>query len=84
MPFQAGPWKLNRLPGLIVEAYDENKQIYFQFAGIENVKQGHNVRKYDVTKRADADPNAFNAIDQMIGRDVGNAFFVNTNPTLCS
>jgi GLPGLI family protein len=37
MPFHAGPWKLNGLPGVILDAYDAKKEVVFQFDGVEKV-----------------------------------------------
>ena len=35
IPMSIGPWKLSGLPGLILEAYDENKEYQFVFVAIK-------------------------------------------------
>ncbi|WP_379090583.1 GLPGLI family protein [Pedobacter sp. UC225_65] len=45
LPFQSGPWQLNGLPGLIIAAYDEKKDIQFQFDGLEKVNETNLVTK---------------------------------------
>lgn len=47
LPFQAGPWKLHGLPGLIITAYDKTDRIKFDFNGFEQVKNSQEETIWD-------------------------------------
>lgn len=40
LPVRVGPWKLNGLPGVIVEAYDAKKEVFFKFDRVEKAVLG--------------------------------------------
>lgn len=46
LPYRAGPWKLNGLPGLIIEAHDVDKEIVFRFAGFKTIPEGTEIIQF--------------------------------------
>lgn len=72
IPFQSGPWKLNGLPGLIVEAYDEKKEVKFTFAGLENVKDDANQTSSGEDGKI-VTPNGTGVV-KMVGIDVSTSY----------
>lgn len=40
LPVPVGPWKLNGLPGVIIEAYDAKKEVVFKFDRVEKAVLG--------------------------------------------
>lgn len=38
LPYSTGPWKLSGLPGLMLKAYDTEKQVEFLFQSMEKIE----------------------------------------------
>lgn len=77
LPFQAGPWKLQGLPGLIISAADEKQNIQFQFAGFEKANTGDFARLNDIRNKSGSGSGIINTVDVGLGLDVAGAYFDN-------
>ena len=55
LPFKAGPWKLNGLPGLIFKAYDETNRISFELTSFTQAITKENIKWEDKYKKIDWD-----------------------------
>ena len=62
IPLPYGPWKLQGLPGLILEAYDEKKEMYLYFKNVEYPT--NNKAKISQVKRAEQDPRGWQSIEE--------------------
>jgi GLPGLI family protein len=45
LPVRVGPWKLNGLPGVIMEAYDAKKEVVFKFDRVEKAVLGAHMQQ---------------------------------------
>lgn len=77
LPFQSGPWKLSGLPGLIIEAFVEDKTTQFQFAGFEKANDGDFIRANDIKKRPSYQAGDISNVDVSMGLDVAGAYYEN-------
>lgn len=73
LPFQSGPWKLNGLPGLIVQAYDETKTVQFLFAGFENVKE-EDAKVAESSEPKITVPGGGSGTVKIVGLDLGSTY----------
>ena len=73
LPFQSGPWKLNGLPGLIIEAYDETQTVKFQFDGLEHITE-ESIKTAAANDPKITLPGGTSGTVKVVGLDVGSSY----------
>lgn len=61
IPLPYGPWKLQGLPGIILEAYDQKKEMYLYFKSLEYPT--NNKTKISQVQRSENDPKGWKSIE---------------------
>lgn len=67
LPYSYGPWKLNGLPGLIIEAADTKREVIFSFGSFENLEDKTRIAVSEYATKAD--PKEFQQYKDAIEKD---------------
>ncbi len=79
IPIPAGPWKLNGLPGLILEAYDTQNQVQFLFNGIESITNQSISLRPNLTEVIEVSKKDFIALQKIVTSDPIGYLNANSN-----
>lgn len=79
IPLGEGPWKLSGLPGLILRAYDSQRQYVFEASGMEQIKENTDLRY----KGEKFEPIERKALDKLYARYYADPVgYITNNPNI--